>query len=117
MWTANDSGAALVADGNVMCRSSLVLRNDRRSSFDPQRGVGLDQTPLRVATTIRLGTIADARRLSAYRANPFCFAFRIVRQDFFVYRLSPVVCQWDSRTTKSVGREEPGVAMNMGALR
>src|ERR1700754_2284961 len=35
-----------------------VRGSDRRGSDDPQRGVGLDQTPLRVATTSRLGTSA-----------------------------------------------------------
>ena len=39
-----------------MCRSSLARRIDRRCSNDPQRGVGLDQTPLGIATTSRLGT-------------------------------------------------------------
>jgi hypothetical protein len=41
-----------------MCRSSQIRGNDRRGSDDPQRGVGQDQTPLRVATTSRLGTFA-----------------------------------------------------------
>jgi len=36
---------------------------DRRSN-DPQRGVGLDQTPLRVATTSRLGTNAMLVRVT-----------------------------------------------------
>src|ERR1700738_1132261 len=42
----------------VMCRSSLVCSSDRQVvASDPQRGVGLDQTPLRVlATTRRLCT-------------------------------------------------------------
>src|SRR4051812_35182244 len=58
MWAANDSGAALVADVLLMCRSSRVRGGDRRCSNDPQRGVGQDQTPLGIATTSRLGTFA-----------------------------------------------------------
>lgn len=38
----------------VMCRSSLVCSGDRQVvASDPQRGVGLDQTPLRVLATTR----------------------------------------------------------------
>src|ERR1700712_4728956 len=59
---AANEGAAQIADGveaaEIMCRSSLGRGIDRRSSNDPQRGVGLDQTPLRVATTSRFGTSA-----------------------------------------------------------
>src|SRR5262245_8716995 len=61
MRAANEvavNGAAPVADVLFMCRSSLVRGSDRRCSNDPQRGVGQDQTPLRVATTSRLGTLA-----------------------------------------------------------
>lgn len=47
-----------VATGELMCRPSDPKRSDRRCSDDPQRGVGQDQTPLRVATTSRLGTSA-----------------------------------------------------------
>src|SRR5262249_47516636 len=61
MRAANEvavNDAAPVADVLFMCRSSLVRGNDRRCSNDPQRGVGQDQTPLRVAPTSRLGTLA-----------------------------------------------------------
>src|SRR4051812_37425693 len=52
---ANDL-KVVVSEGDIICRISLERGSDRRSSNDPQRGVGQDQTPLGMATSSRLGT-------------------------------------------------------------
>src|SRR5882757_7791877 len=77
---AEKGGVALngdcVGEGN-MCRSSLARGIDRRCSNDPQRGVGLDQTPLRVATTSRFGTDATLA-LRAVDAQPTWSAMNVL---------------------------------------